>query len=52
LREWGENGRQRDREKQTCSQVVSDRYYYAYHLYIRDGLTVNEVLTRQNVEKT
>jgi len=37
LREQGKNARQRDREEQARSQVVSDRYYYAYHLHVRDG---------------
>ena len=37
LREQEENGRQRNRKEQTCSQVVSDTYYYVYYLYIRDG---------------
>jgi len=37
LREQEENRRQRNRKEQTCSQVVSDTYYYAYYLYIRDG---------------
>jgi len=38
LREQGENTRQRDREEWACSQVISDTYYYAYCLYVRDGL--------------
>ena len=37
LREQGENVRQRDGEEWACSQVVSDRCYYAYHLHVRDG---------------
>jgi len=37
LRERGENARQRDEEEYTCSQVVSDTCYYAYHLHVRDG---------------
>jgi len=37
LREQGENAKQRDGEKWAHSQVVSDRYYYAYCLYVRDG---------------
>ena len=37
LREQGENARQRDGEKCTCSQVVSDTCYYAYRLHVRDG---------------
>jgi len=37
LREQRENARQRDREEQAHSQVVSDMCYYAYHLHVRDG---------------
>jgi len=37
LRERGENARQRDGEKWACLQVVSDMYYYAYCLHVRDG---------------
>jgi len=37
LRERGENTKQRDREKQACSQVVSDGCYYAYRFHVRDG---------------
>jgi len=37
LREQGENARQRDREERACSQVVSNRCYYAYCLHVRDG---------------
>jgi len=37
LRERGENARQRDGEEQACSQVVSDRCYYAYYLHVRDS---------------
>jgi len=37
LREQGENARQRDGEKCTYSQVVSDICYYAYCLHVRDG---------------
>jgi len=38
LRERGENARQRDGEEWARSQVVSDRYYYAYRLHVRNGL--------------
>jgi len=37
LREQGENAKQRDKEEQACSQMVSDRCYYAYYLHVRDG---------------
>jgi len=37
LREQEENARQRDGEECAHSQVVSDTYYYAYHLHVRDG---------------
>jgi len=37
LRERGENARQRDGEKRVRSQVVSNTYYYAYGLHVRDG---------------
>jgi len=37
LREQEENARQRNREEQAHSQMVSDTCYYAYHLYVRDG---------------
>ena len=37
LREREENIKQRDGEERARSQVVSDRYYYAYHLHVRDG---------------
>jgi len=37
LREQGENARQRDGEEWARSQVVSDRCYYVYRLYTRDG---------------
>jgi len=37
LREQGENARQRDGEERARSQVVSDIYYYAYCLHVRDG---------------
>jgi len=37
LREREENARQRDREEQAHSQVVSDTCYYAYYLHVRDG---------------
>jgi len=32
-----ENRRQRDEKEWTCSQVVSDTYYYTYCLHVRDG---------------
>ena len=38
LREQEKNGRQRDREEQACSQVVSDTCYYVYCLHVRDSL--------------
>jgi len=37
LREQGENARQRDKEEWAFLQIVSNTYYYAYHLYVRDG---------------
>jgi len=37
LREQEKNARQRNREEQACSQVVSNRCYYAYCLHVRDG---------------
>jgi len=37
LREQGKDARQRDGEECACSQVVSDTYYYAYRLHVRDG---------------
>jgi len=38
LREQGENARQRDKKEWAFSQIVSNTCYYAYHLYVRDGL--------------
>jgi len=37
LKEQKENARQRDREERAHLQVISDRCYYAYCLYVRDG---------------
>jgi len=37
IREQGKNARQRNGEEWACSQVVSNRYFYVYHLYVRDS---------------